>query len=58
MATITVYHVVYTTGDDTRDMFVTASSDANAWAAVQSSDPAATALVGVQEHVTNVFVGS
>lgn len=54
-----VYKVVYrTTTDQLMTNFATASSDVNAWAAVQTGDTTAKDLESIEEERQNVFIGS
>lgn len=54
-----LYRVVYRTNtDQVASAVVVASTDQNAWAAVQSNDSTATAIESMDEQAANVIVGS
>lgn len=54
-----LYRVVYRTNtDQVTSAVVIASTDQNAWAAVQSSDSTAMAVESMDEMNANVIVGS
>lgn len=54
-----VYKITYrTTTDQLATNFATASSEDNAWVAVQAGDATALALESIEEERQNVFIGS
>ena len=54
-----LYKVVYrTTTDQLQTDFATATSDDNAWVAVQSGNSQAKDLESIEEERQNVFIGS
>lgn len=54
-----LYKITYrTTTDQMMTNFATATSDVNAWAAVQAGDTTAKDVESVEEERQNVFIGS